>query len=105
MYKKKKPILYTSDIDTYTIPLTTVEEAAAYLIVSFEPAFIGCFMYPWKLSHMQLFNVQKVLKHFLSSDILVLLGKVVLTSPGTSLKRKMLFISIKGKYSSELRYL
>lgn len=54
---------------------------------------------------MQLFNVQKVLKHFLSSDILVLLGKVVLTSPGTSLKRKMLFISIKGKYSSELRYL
>lgn len=33
----------------------TVEEAAAYQIVSSLPAFIGGFMYPWKLSHMQLF--------------------------------------------------
>lgn len=49
------PIFYTSDIDIYTVPLMTVEEAAAYWIVSSLPAFIGHFMYPWKFSHMELF--------------------------------------------------
>jgi len=52
---------------------------------------------------MQLFQVQKVRKHLLSSDGLVLLG--ILASPGTSPKSKMLFISMKGKYPSEVRYL
>ena len=52
---KKAPIFYTLDVDTYTIPLMTAEEAAGYWIVSSLPAFIGSSMYLWKLSHMQSF--------------------------------------------------
>lgn len=37
-------------MDTYIIPLTRVEEATAYWTAYSLPAFIGCFMYPWKLS-------------------------------------------------------
>lgn len=82
-----------------------VEEAATYWTAYSLPAFIGCFMCPWNLSSMQLFQVQNVQRHLLSGDILALWHKVVLASPETMLKSKMLFTPIKGKYSFELRYL
>lgn len=102
---KKKVNFYTLDIDTYIIPLMRAEEAAAYRTAYSIPAFIGCFTYPQKLSHVQLFQVQNMQRHLLSGDILALLHQVVLASPGTRLKSKMLFISSKCKYSFELRYL
>lgn len=52
MLDKKKtnmPIYYPSYRQKYSIPLGTVEEAAAYWIVSSSQAFIGYFTYPWKL--------------------------------------------------------